>query len=56
MACRHCIRAVIEAVSDVPGVHTVEVDSDLRTVRIRGTAAATALRSALTRIDYPPAP
>ena len=36
MTCQHCARAVSAAVSDVPGVRTVQVDLVTATVEVSG--------------------
>jgi copper chaperone len=56
MTCRHCVRAVSAAVSDVPGVSAVAVDVTTRSVEVRGPAEPAAVRTALAAIGYPPEP
>jgi copper chaperone len=53
MSCRHCVRAISAAVSDVAGVQTVAIDLETRTVHVNGTANVDAVRSALTTAGYP---
>jgi copper chaperone len=37
MTCDHCVQAVTEGVSPLPGVDTVEVDLDTKVVVVRGS-------------------
>jgi copper chaperone len=55
MSSGRCVRAVSAAVGDVPGVTTVQVDRDARTVRVSGTAAPAAVRAAVAAAGYHPA-
>ena len=52
MDSRRCARAISSRVSDVPGVHTVEVDFDGRTVRVTGPAEAEAIRGAIAAAGH----
>ena len=56
MSCRHCVRAVSAAISDVPGVSVVTVDLALKSIDVRGTASPAAVRAALAAIGYLPEP
>jgi copper chaperone CopZ len=56
MSCRHCVRAVSAAVSDVPGVSVVTVDVARKSIDVRGTASPAAVRDALAAIGYLPEP
>ena len=47
MDCRQFVRVVSARVSDVPGVQTVEVDLDTRTIRVTGPADPAAVAAAL---------
>jgi copper chaperone len=53
MSCRHCVRAISAAVSDVAGVQSVVIDPDTKTVQVHGTADIDAVRSALATAGYP---
>jgi copper chaperone CopZ len=53
MSCRHCVRAVSAAVSDVAGVQSVAVDPEGKTVHVHGTAEIDAVRRALASAGYP---
>ena len=53
MSCRHCVRAVSAAVSDVAGVQSVAVDPEGKTVHVHGTAEIDAVRRALVSAGYP---
>ena len=52
MSSRHGVRAISACVSDVPGVRTVEARLDTRTLRVTGTADATAVLTAIRRAGY----
>jgi copper chaperone CopZ len=52
MGCRRCVRAVSAAVSDVPGVRTVEVDVAHRTVRVTGDANPVLVYAAVERAGF----
>lgn len=43
MSCQHCVKAVTEAVSALPGVENVEVDLGAKTVRVAHDAAVSSL-------------
>ena len=49
MSSRRCVRLVSGRLSDVPGVRTVEVDLETRTVRVTGTADTASLQAAIRR-------
>lgn len=53
MSCRHCVRTVSAAVSDVAGVQAVEVDLDTLELHVHGTADEDAIRAALVAVGYP---
>jgi copper chaperone CopZ len=50
MSSRRCVRLVSGRLSDVPGVRTVEVDLETRTVRVTGTADTASLQAAIRRV------
>ncbi|MGC8471185.1 MAG: heavy-metal-associated domain-containing protein [Acidimicrobiales bacterium] len=53
MSCEHCTRAVSDALSSVPGVHSVEVDLDTKLVRVQGDGLDDpALRAAIEEAGY----
>jgi copper chaperone CopZ len=52
MSSRRCVRTISGCVSDVPGVRTVDVRLDTRTVRVTGTAEAAAVHVAIRRAGY----
>lgn len=52
MSCRHCVRTISAAVSDIAGVRAVEVDLDTKTLHVHGTADTHAVRAALAAIGY----
>jgi copper chaperone len=53
MSCRHCVRAISAAVSDVAGIQSVAIDLETKTVHVHGTADMDAVRSALATAGYP---
>lgn len=53
MTCGHCVKAVTEEVSGVPGVHGVEVDLASRTMVVRADEIdVDALRDAVEEAGY----
>lgn len=52
MTCAHCVRAVTEAVRQVPGAGAVAVDLARGTVRLDGAADPDALRAAIAEAGY----
>jgi copper chaperone len=53
MSCSHCEHAIATEVAKVAGVAAVDVDLDLRTVRVRGTAIDdAAVRAAIAEAGY----
>jgi len=52
MTCRHCVRAVREALAAVPGVTAALVDLDGGTARVEGEAAPADLIRAVTDAGY----
>jgi copper chaperone CopZ len=52
MSCDHCVRAISTEVAVVPGVETVDVRLQDKTVRVRGTAAEDAIRAAVVEAGY----
>lgn len=55
MTCNHCVKAVTEAASDVPGVTGVDVDLPTGRVRIEGSPDPAAVRAAIAEEGYEPA-
>lgn len=52
MSCDHCVRAISSEVAVVPGVQTVDVRLDTKTVSVTGTASEDAIRAAVTEAGY----
>jgi len=52
VTCQHCVRAITEFVSAVPGVVDVEVDLDAKVVRVDGTPARAAVVAAIDDAGY----
>ncbi|MDX1925758.1 MAG: cation transporter [Pirellulaceae bacterium] len=52
MTCNHCRKAVENAIRNVPGVDAVDVDLDLETAVVHGTADATTISSAVIDAGY----
>jgi copper chaperone len=52
MSCDHCVRAISSEVAVVPGVETVDVRLDWKTVRVTGTASEAAIREAVVEAGY----
>lgn len=52
MTCDHCVRAVSEAVSAMPGVHGVTVSLANGTVHVEGDPAPAAVRAAIVAEGY----
>ncbi len=54
MTCGHCVRAVTEEVSAVPGVTAVDVDLDAGRVRVTGDGSVDdrAVRAAVDEAGY----
>ena len=52
MSCQHCVRAVREALTGVPGVSAVEVDLDTGSARIEGRASVLDLLNAVREAGY----
>jgi copper chaperone len=55
VGCRRCVRTVSAAVSDVPGVRTVQVDIAHGTVDVTGDADPTVVHAAIVRAGFPTA-
>ena len=52
MACRHCVRTISAAVSDLAGVHSVVVDLVTRTVTVQGLVDVDEVREAVAIAGY----
>jgi copper chaperone len=52
ITCRRCVRRISAAVTDVPGVRTVEVDVDRGTVRVTGDHEPDHVRTAIRAAGY----
>lgn len=53
MSCQHCVKAVIKALSQVPGVtDTPEVNLETGTATVSGTASPSALIAAIQEEGY----
>lgn len=53
MTCRHCVRSVSEAVSDVAGVRDVRIDLATRAVVVEGAADPDVVCAAVAAVGYP---
>lgn len=56
MSCGHCVRAVADALSALPGVSAVAVDLAAGTAAVTGDADEAAVRAALDEAGYAVAP
>ena len=52
VSCQHCVNAIEGEVGGVPGVTTVTVDLDTKTVTVGGDADDTAVRAAIDEAGY----
>ncbi|SDX27409.1 copper chaperone [Geodermatophilus africanus] len=52
MTCRHCVRSVSQAVSDVTGVREVVVDLATKAVHVRGAVEPDVVCAAITAVGY----
>ena len=52
ISCDHCVRAITAEVSAVPGVESVEVRLEAKTVRVCGAADEAAVRAAIDEAGY----
>ena len=52
MHCGHCVAAVEEEVSAVPGVESVTVDLGTKRVEVTGAAEDAAIRAAIVEAGY----
>lgn len=52
MSCQHCVRAVTQALEQVPGVTGVQVDLERGLARVEGGADAGALIQAVVDAGY----
>ena len=52
MTCGHCVKAVKQALTDVPGVTAAEVDLQARQAQVEGTADVEALVAAVQEEGY----
>ena len=52
VTCQHCVRAITEFVSAVPGVCDVEVDLDAKVVRVEGNPHQAAVVAAIDDAGY----
>jgi copper chaperone CopZ len=52
ISCDHCVRAITSEVSAVPGVESVEVRLEAKTVRVCGAADEDAVRAAIDEAGY----
>ncbi len=52
MSCDHCVRAISSEVAVVPGVQTVDVRLEGKTVRVTGTASEDDVRAAVAEAGY----
>ncbi len=52
MTCDHCVKAVTQAVSAIPGAGAVVVDLDRGTVAVQGAPDVAAVRAAIVDEGY----
>jgi copper chaperone len=52
MTCEHCVLSVTEEVSEVAGVHGVDVDLAAGRLVVRGDASDEAIRAAVVEAGY----
>lgn len=53
MSCQHCVNAITEEVTQVPGVDGVDVDLDGKAVTVRGSGVDdAAVRAAIDEAGY----
>lgn len=52
MTCGHCVKSVKQALTDVPGVTSAEVDLQARRATVEGTADVGALVAAVQEEGY----
>lgn len=52
ISCQHCVAAITSEVSAVPGVTSVEVSIDDKTVTVAGEAGAAAIEAAIEEAGY----
>jgi len=53
ISCEHCRAAIIEELENVPGVHAVDVDLDVKRVSVRGAEPDdVAVRAAIAEAGY----
>jgi len=52
MICEHCVLAVTEEVSEVPGVENVDVDLGSGRLVVRGDVTDVAVRAAVSEAGY----
>jgi copper chaperone len=55
VGCRRCVRTLSAAVSDVPGVRTVQVDVAHATVDVTGDADPAMVHAAIVQAGFPTA-
>lgn len=53
--CAGCAGTISDALEPVEGVESTDVDTDTKTVRVRGTAEDRVVRKILETAGYPPA-
>lgn len=53
--CAGCAGTIDEALEPVEGVESTDVDTEAKTVRVRGTVEDRVIRKVLTAAGYPPA-
>ena len=53
VSCAHCVNAITQALSRIPGVEAVQVDLDTKLVKVSGHQLDdTALRAAIVEAGY----
>jgi copper chaperone len=53
MTCRHCVRSVSQAVTDVAGVREVVVDLRTKAVQVHGAVDPAVVCAAVAAVGYP---
>lgn len=53
MTCRHCVRSVSRAVSDVAGVREIVVDLATKAVQVHGAVDPDVVCAAIAAVGYP---
>lgn len=54
MTCGHCEKTIRSALSTLPGIERVEIDLQMKSLRIEGQPDPAAVRHAITEAGYSP--